>query len=546
MKRKLKFSTLLLGVLTGCFSLSGFDVVQSSDNNYRNIIELNYLKDGDFEEKSNNWFGNKGKIVEGISYDNGNYSGSIIAGTNSGFIGQNVLVKKNTDYTLSAYVKSDYNDSYGFLSVREGGDGSGKLIKDIKVLSAEDNWKKVELKFNSGDNEKVLLQYVKWIKTNDSNYNDLVNSTLYVDNVNLIESSFSVDKYTEVWSDNFNGDVLESANWRYELGHIRGTEEQEYVNSKENVFVKDGNLYLRATKKDVPKTIIKGNGEKRVLKYDSGSIETFGRKEALYGRIEMRAKLPSGAGAFPAFWTLGSDFNHDGLIQEGTNWPNCGEIDIMELIGKNQNQPGTSDNIVYGTLHYGTNDNDGYKKQGGSYDLGKSFSDDYHIFGINWTKDFIEWYVDGYVYNRIDIRDNEYFNKPHYIKLNLAVGGSWPGYADETTTFPMDYVIDYVKYYQTEEQMKEQAEYEKNSPKIDLSNDTYTISKGDSIPDLLSGVVSKDTEGNNLEVKYSIEDGEKRWNEAELNKPGKYSIVYTAKDKNNRYARAFATLIIND
>ena len=137
-----------------------------------------------------------------------------------------------------------------------------------------------------------------------------------------------------VWADDFNKGQLDTSNWDYELGSIRGVEQEHYVNDPENVYVKDGQLVLQVTNRDKEDQYKNPRGNRQVI-YNSGSIRTHGKREFLYGRIEMKAKLPKGKGAFPAFWTLGSDFTLDGRIssEQGASWPVCGEIDIMEMIG---------------------------------------------------------------------------------------------------------------------------------------------------------------------------------------------------------------------
>lgn len=470
------------------------------------------------------------------------------------WVRQVVEVEPNKDYLLKVYVKHD-DANAGTTIIANDMEFSG-INEDYAGGST---WKEYTLEFNSGDNEKALIGVVKW---HDNESSPTYTSAAHISNVRLYEkenyqqvkkeqaqeeAEADRAKYTEVWRDDFN--TLDLNTWRYELGYKRGTEEQEYVDSSENVFVEDGKLYLRATKKDEYKVKYKYDATDQVLKYNSGSIETFGAKDVLYGKIEMRAKLPKGKGAFPAFWTLGSDFTLDGLIdsKQGTGWPMCGEIDIMELIGYNPEVNGTSDNSVHGTLHYGFTE-DGDTPQTSHYDIGEPFNNDFHTFGINWTPEYIEWYVDDYVYSKVYISELDYFQKPHYLKFNLAVGGTWPGYADETTEFPMDFVIDYVSYSQTKEQREAAEAYYASCPTITGVKD-ITISNESELTELLNDVSATDINGNKLEVSCSVENGRaKLWtgktrtSEIDFDVEGTYNVTYTAIGENNVHTRKYAKL----
>lgn len=170
--------------------------------------------------------------------------------------------------------------------------------------------------------------------------------------------------------------------------------------------------------------------------YTSARLKTAGLFEQRYGRIEARLKLPMGKGIWPAFWMLGSTLSEVG-------WPACGEIDIMENVGVPRR--------VHGTLH-----GPGYsgaKGLQGSFDLpeGKAFSEEFHTFAVEWEPREIRWYVDGKQFHARTPEDagtNPWaFDVPHFVILNLAVGGAWPGYPDATTTFPQRLVVDYVRVY---------------------------------------------------------------------------------------------------
>ncbi len=230
-----------------------------------------------------------------------------------------------------------------------------------------------------------------------------------------------------VWSDEFNGSgAINTANWNYDLGAggWGNGEWETYTNSTANVYQDGGgNLVIKAIQ----------NGST----YTSGRIHTAGKRQFTYGKVEMRARLPYGQGIWPAFWMLGAT---------GGAWPNNGEIDIMENIGKASEQ-----NKVYGTIH-----GPGYSGAGGisaAY-TGPRFADGFHTFTIEWETNTIRWYVDGNLYVT---RTNAsipagtqwvYNNRNFYVILNLAVGGFWPGNPDGSTVFPQSYTIDYVRVYQ--------------------------------------------------------------------------------------------------
>jgi len=237
---------------------------------------------------------------------------------------------------------------------------------------------------------------------------------------------------TLIWSDEFDGadgTAPDPEKWVLETGNNGGwgnSELQYYTDSLDNAAIRDGNLVIRALKE-----------EKDGFAYTSARLKTQGKFEFLYGRVEMRAKLAQGKGLWPAFWMLGADI--------GTNpWPDCGEIDIMEHLGR---EPG----IIHGTLH-------GPEYYGGN-GISRSVASEadlygaYHTYAVEWDEAGIRWFFDGEQYHRV-VRDKlptTYtwaFDKPEFLLVNLAVGGNWPKNPDDTTQFPQEYVIDYIRVYQ--------------------------------------------------------------------------------------------------
>lgn len=242
--------------------------------------------------------------------------------------------------------------------------------------------------------------------------------------------------YELVWSDEFDGDKLDTSKWEVMLGDGQsyglpsgwGNNELQFYR-RENIEVKNGYLIITAKKESY--------GGKS---YTSGRIRTKGKGDWLYGRFEMRAKMPIGRGLWPAFWMLPSSTKYGG-------WAASGEIDIMEYIG---HEP----NTVHGTLHYGGTWPQNVHK-GSSYTLPSgTFADDFHTFALEWEPKRMSWFVDGRVFRRTSewySTNGPYpapFDVPFHILINLAVGGNWPGAPDASTQFPQQLVIDYVRVYQ--------------------------------------------------------------------------------------------------
>lgn len=234
--------------------------------------------------------------------------------------------------------------------------------------------------------------------------------------------------YTLAWNDEFDGSSL-SSDWSYDIGTGSsgwGNNELQYYRS-ENASVGDGLLVITAKQESFG-----GNA------YTSSRIKTQGKQSFEKGRIDIRAALPYGQGIWPALWMLGENFTSVG-------WPNCGEIDIMELVGGE----GYNDRTVHGTVHW---DNDGaYASFSGSNTLLSSkFAEEFHVFSIIWDENDIRWLRDDIQYHSIDITPaamNE-FHDDFFFIFNIAVGGNWPGSPNETTVFPQTMAIDYVRVFQ--------------------------------------------------------------------------------------------------
>ena len=243
--------------------------------------------------------------------------------------------------------------------------------------------------------------------------------------------------WTLVWSDEFSGpdgSRPDPAKWKFEVGgNGWGNHELEYyTNRPENSFLRDGNLVIQALKENF-------TGPDHVTRdYTSARITTQGLFEQAYGRFETRVKIPRGHGLWPAFWLLGNDIGTIG-------WPACGEIDVMENIGKEPS-------LVHGSLHgpgySGDRDyTSEYKLPGGVH-----FADDFHVYAVEWEPKTVRFFVDQELYAtftpaRLPAGMKWVFDHPFFIILNVAVGGDWPGPPDATTTFPQTMLVDYVRVY---------------------------------------------------------------------------------------------------
>jgi beta-glucanase (GH16 family) len=241
-----------------------------------------------------------------------------------------------------------------------------------------------------------------------------------------------------VWSDEFSapdGSAPDPAKWTYDLGGKGwGNHELEsYTNRKENARIEKGNLVI-TTKKE---TYTGADGITQ--NYTSARLKTQGLFVQTYGRFEARIKIPEGQGIWPAFWMLGEDIPTVG-------WPKCGEIDIMENIGKEPDK-------IHGSLH-------GPSTTANTSDLtsiftlpaGQNFADDFHLYAVEWSPDTVRFYVDANLYSTFGQSDwpaggKWVFDHPFFIILNLAVGGDWPGPPDASTKFPQSMLVDYVRVY---------------------------------------------------------------------------------------------------
>ncbi|PWJ64468.1 Glycosyl hydrolases family 16 [Fibrobacter sp. UWB15] len=266
----------------------------------------------------------------------------------------------------------------------------------------------------------------------ESSANDIASSSSGITSSGNISSESNPGKSPYLWHDEFDGDI-DSEKWTFEIGTGAsgwGNNEWEYyTDRKENAYIKDGILHIRANKEDYEGS-----------KYTSARMITKGKFSFTYGTVEARIALPVGKGIWPAFWLLGQNI-------DAVSWPACGEIDIIETVN--------SENIVYGTNHwayegnhaeYGNNTKDYY---GTSKELDIT---QFHTYKMVWDENVIVMYVDDFKYHEISIKEStggtDAFHKPFFFILNVAVAGNWPGFEVDDSQFPNEMLVDYIRVTQ--------------------------------------------------------------------------------------------------
>ncbi len=263
----------------------------------------------------------------------------------------------------------------------------------------------------------------------------------------LLSLTVQADEWSLVWSDEFDYTGLPNeTKWDYEQGFIRNAESQYYTKArKENARVEGGHLIIEARKEDWPNPDYRpGSSSRRSgrsrekAEYTSASLITKDKATWTYGRIEVRAKLPQGRGVWPAIWMLGTNIREVG-------WPRCGEIDIMEYVGFDPN-------TVCANVHMAKYNHAKGTGKGSKIKADKPYNS-FHTYAVEWTPEKMDFFFDKQKYFTFE---NEHggvdvwpFDQPHYLILNLAIGGSWGGQKGiDESIFPQQFLIDYVRVYQ--------------------------------------------------------------------------------------------------
>ncbi|MCF4102758.1 glycoside hydrolase family 16 protein [Gillisia sp. M10.2A] len=250
--------------------------------------------------------------------------------------------------------------------------------------------------------------------------------TLIAALIMLIPYYTKAQNYQLEWSDEFTSPEINEKYWNFEYGLGKNNELQHYRSAKQNARIENEKLIIEAHKQHYEDA-----------NYTSARLNTLDKKHFKYGKIEVRAKLPQGKGTWPAIWMLGA--NH-----KKVGYPYCGEIDIMEFVGK---VPGE----VHGAIHYPIDRENNIDSVSDNYIL-PSTEDEFHVYSIEWNKHEINYFVDGDHYFAFNIDDakrfgrKNVFRKPFYLVINLALGGKWAGEVDDSI-FPTQFYIDYIRYY---------------------------------------------------------------------------------------------------
>lgn len=250
---------------------------------------------------------------------------------------------------------------------------------------------------------------------------------------NQSDERIDIEGYKLVWNDEFSGTEIDKTKWEHEVNADGGgnNELQYYTDRSQNSFLENGTLKLVALQEEFT---LKGI----TRYYTSARLRTLNKGDWLYGRIEVRAKIPYGQGLWPAVWMLPTAWAYGG-------WPKSGEIDIMEHVGFD---PGK----IYGSIHTEAYNHKIGTQKGGQLLIANANSE-YHVYAIEWFEDRIDFYVDKTKYfsfandNKGDYKTWP-FNKKFHLLLNVAVGGDWPGNPTTNTIFPKVMQIDYVRVYE--------------------------------------------------------------------------------------------------
>jgi len=342
-------------------------------------------------------------------------------------LSQSATKQVSVDYALvdgTAVSPADYVASSGTLTIPAG---KVQAILDVPIKGDPTNLRRNNIRFTLQLTKPVgctigTTTATGTILTEDGTYLPTDNSGYTTPN--------SYPGYTLAWSDEFSGTGIDLNAWNQEIGNNNGwgnNELEYYTNSAKNNFVSNGNLIIEARKEPM-------GG----FNYSSSRMTTQNKKSFKFGRIDIRAKLPVSKGMWPALWMLGSNIS-------SVNWPACGEMDIMELIGT---YPGR----VSATMHW-KNSSGAHASKGTNYTLPSGdFSQQFHVFSMVWVQDLIKCYIDDNLYLTVSSADvgasNYPFNANQFFIFNVAVGGDWPGPPDATTSFPQRMYVDYVRVFQ--------------------------------------------------------------------------------------------------
>ncbi len=258
--------------------------------------------------------------------------------------------------------------------------------------------------------------------------------------------------YALVWADEFNGDAINFEYWNHELGDGTAYGLPAGWGNNELQLYTDQAAHSGIDKTDDVSALRITAVEESAGAYRSAKLTSQNKISVRFGRVDVKAKMPSGQGIWPAIWMLGDNIDE-------ISWPGCGEIDIVEVLGQEPDR-------MYSTVHFTNSENSLESIQGESNNFG-DLSTDYHVYTVEWTPEQIRFLLDGTMINELDIEDDmKEFLRSFYIILNVAVGGYWPGDPDNTTVFPQQMLVDYVRVY-------EQVDFvAPDAPALDIAEET--------------------------------------------------------------------------
>lgn len=311
-----------------------------------------------------------------------------------------------------------------------------QLERDTTYQMCPSSLYDLPLVWQSSDTSVAIVEPSGLMRTKQAGHTTITVSNGFENASCYVAVKHRWSEYQLVWSDEFDGTALNTANWNIEVnGNGGGNQELQYYTSRPtNLRVENGILIIEAHKENY-----------QGKRYTSARINTMNKQTFLYGKIEARIAFPSGGGTWPAFWMMGQDYSRVG-------WPACGEIDIVEHVG---NEP----NMNTHALHYP------YKSGGNCWSVQKqheNIENQYHTYAIEWLqeeeygRDIIRFLYDGQLQavqsETLENMDNEFFwpfNKPHFILLNMAIGGSMGGQVNEQIfNQPIQMKVDWVRVYQ--------------------------------------------------------------------------------------------------
>lgn len=357
-----------------------------------------------------------GSTVKDVANASGSKVVSEFSALNSSLSISNVVGGTTTGTATLTIRYANGNSNSRSLSVYV----NGNFVKQVTFVPTVD-WNtyadvSVSLSLNAGTDNAFVLQKL----AADAGGVDIDKCII------TLKNPSSTDNFNLVWADEFNGSgVPDQTKWGYEDGYIRNNELQYYTRSTDNVRQNNGNLEITVKREATP---IGGKN------YSSGSVVTRRTANWVYGKIEGRFKMPSSTSLWPCFWTLG-------LNEDPIGWPKCGEIDIFEHID--------TEDLIHSTAHWANAQ--GNHVASGSVSGAIDFSQ-WHNYTIEWTPTQIRWYVDGVRHHVLTISNginNTFaFHLPHFVLVNLPLGGSWPKAPDATTVLPSTMYCDYVRVYE--------------------------------------------------------------------------------------------------